>query len=325
MLDDKLYRAHLQFLPENPYLCDSVDPEASSFVLPPTPVVSNMTLPPEPVVLLAKRGNCPFARKAAVAEAISKRVEFLLVYNNDLEGEDILVPMYSEYGESRLVLLSITHRAGWTLRYHLEEQSDFSRQQGGPLLAMDSKIPPNMMTAEDIQEMMARAIGVFFLLVSFSGCMMVFVGTLQQGSTPIIGPSMLTEEQVHALPRVPAGHTCAICLDESDEAEGGEEMLELPCEHHFHEDCILPWLTERQPKCPLCKYDVLQHITEGGVEGGGGGILPGLWARFTRFRWTYVQQGDEAHDGIMIEPQEMELTEQRDSGSGLSQHAPTMS
>lgn len=321
MIDGKMYRARMQFLTENPFLCDTYNADTSSFVLPPTPIVSNMVFPPEPVVLLASRGGCSFARKAAVAESIHPRVEFLLIMNYDLEGEDMLVPMYSEYGDSRLVLLSITYRSGMALRQYLEEQTEYTRKMGGPLVALDAKPPPNMYTAEDIQEMMLKAIGLFFLLVSFSGCIMILVGTFGQvNGVPSLGggPSRMTEEQVLQLPHAEPEEggqatTCAICLDEATTG-----WTALPCQHHFHTECIVPWLTERQSKCPLCKYDVLQHVIDSSQTGevlseGHQVWFPSWWTRLTRFRWMHVQTDDRHHnhDGIVIEAHEMELTEQR--------------
>lgn len=43
---------------------------------------------------------------------------------------------------------------------------------------------------------------------------------------------------------------CSICLDDF---KTGETLRLLPCGHSFHTDCVLPWLTERQGRCPLCK------------------------------------------------------------------------
>ena len=57
--------------------------------------------------------------------------------------------------------------------------------------------------------------------------------------------------------------TCSICIDEF---EAGERLRILPrCKHVFHTQCILPWLTERQGCCPLCKTSVIDP-----EEGGNG-------------------------------------------------------
>jgi hypothetical protein len=49
---------------------------------------------------------------------------------------------------------------------------------------------------------------------------------------------------------------CSVCLEEY---EMGELLRQLPCKHTFHTECIVPWLTERSPLCPLCKSDVYQE------------------------------------------------------------------
>ena len=60
--------------------------------------------------------------------------------------------------------------------------------------------------------------------------------------------------------------SCSICLDEY---ESGERLRVLPCRHMFHTDCIMPWLTERQGLCPLCKMEVLpEEEDEGNTDVG---------------------------------------------------------
>jgi hypothetical protein len=52
--------------------------------------------------------------------------------------------------------------------------------------------------------------------------------------------------------------TCSICIDDF---ELGEKIRILPrCGHSYHLDCIMPWLTERQGCCPLCKTSVLEEV-----------------------------------------------------------------
>ena len=47
---------------------------------------------------------------------------------------------------------------------------------------------------------------------------------------------------------------CPICIEEF---EPGETLRVLPCNHLFHTECILPWLTKRQGCCPQCRTPVL--------------------------------------------------------------------
>jgi len=51
---------------------------------------------------------------------------------------------------------------------------------------------------------------------------------------------------------------CSICLEEY---EPREKIRVLPCQHMFHTECILPWLTERFPNCPLCKAQIIPDQT----------------------------------------------------------------
>lgn len=341
MLDGKLYQARLQYLPENPYLCRPSDPEASSFVRPKGPEVptpdGNVSIA-EPVAILAARGNCPFVQKAQVAAAIDKTVEFLIVYNFNLDGseeeEDMIVPMFSEHGDTRLVLLSVTHRTGVAIKKFLSEQPEYVYKAGGPSIHLDSTLPEGMLTVKDLQEALLSAIGLLFMLISFSGCMMILAGTYGQmhGGTRIVfngvpvsstGERLLTEEQVHQLssssqqqeqqPAVEDSEqqvSCAICIDDF---AADSVITVLPCHHKFHTDCVVPWLTERQSKCPLCKFDVLQHVRDMEEDSGENGSQVSWWHRLRRYRWTRIHGHDAApvddRDGIVIAPDEMEINE----------------
>ncbi|XP_012284004.1 E3 ubiquitin-protein ligase RNF181-like [Orussus abietinus] len=45
---------------------------------------------------------------------------------------------------------------------------------------------------------------------------------------------------------------CPICLKEFDI---GITVKLLPCQHSFHNECILPWLGKTNT-CPLCRYEL---------------------------------------------------------------------
>lgn len=51
-----------------------------------------------------------------------------------------------------------------------------------------------------------------------------------------------------------AADDCAVCLDGLRRGEG-RQVLNLPCSHRYHWDCVLPWLAEH-PNCPSCRTPV---------------------------------------------------------------------
>lgn len=55
---------------------------------------------------------------------------------------------------------------------------------------------------------------------------------------------------------------CCICLSAY---ENGTELRELPCNHHFHCNCIDKWL-HMNATCPLCKFNILTPNGSGSEE-----------------------------------------------------------
>ncbi|KAK1928582.1 E3 ubiquitin-protein ligase Praja-1 [Phytophthora citrophthora] len=46
---------------------------------------------------------------------------------------------------------------------------------------------------------------------------------------------------------------CCICLNEEDPVNTDKTLLvQLPCHHHFHEDCVIDWFSA-STTCPLCR------------------------------------------------------------------------
>jgi Ring finger domain len=373
MVDGKTYEARLQYFHDNPYLCDIDDKTLSHFV-PPTSGAhinhiggSNLTVYEESIALLVVRGNCPFQRKATVAEYIDESVKILLIANFNLdnvpEEEDTLVPMYSQFGDTRLVLLSISHATGQALKKYLSEQSERITELGGPVIRFDSTPPTGLLSEQDLQSMMLSALGLFFMLISFTGCLVILTGTYHHmlsqtnGENPITAVTqrrLLTAEEVQQLTaasnrtahpstsdaetssssvrgtQIPLSSVntrlndtieenfdeveedqCAVCLGDFDD----DSITVLPCDHKFHTSCITPWLTERQSKCPLCKFDVLQHIRNQSAGGEDTDRNPdeipsttvaSFWDQLRRYRWTSLSTQynedeplDHSLDGVM--------------------------
>ncbi|KAH9603367.1 hypothetical protein KSS87_020976 [Heliosperma pusillum] len=68
---------------------------------------------------------------------------------------------------------------------------------------------------------------------------------------------------------------CAVCMDEF---ELGAQAKQLPCNHVYHKDCIVPWL-ELHNSCPVCRYelptddpDYEQRARGEGESSRGGGV-----------------------------------------------------
>lgn len=52
------------------------------------------------------------------------------------------------------------------------------------------------------------------------------------------------------------GKRCAVCLEDF---EAREQVMVTPCEHMFHEHCILPWV-KSNGQCPVCRFVLSKRI-----------------------------------------------------------------
>jgi Ring finger domain len=370
---------------------------------------SSLVLMHEAIAILAARGECPFQHKAKMAENLHPSVQFLIVYNYNLHqdehyhfnetdsqqqpadeeimDEEELFPMYSEFGNTRLILLSITHFGGQEIKAYIADQDAATLALGGPVVYINADPPPGVMSEEDLQNALISMLGFFLMMISTSSCLLICAGTVayvdDQGrlvlasrqqqqqplesatpgetaaGTPVIittpGRRLLTEPQVRAIHQhvmaaaqeqpatspdaasspaaalagVPPPHDpgcCAICIDDFTSES---DVITLPCQHGFHAHCIVPWLSERQARCPLCKYDVWDYgATHEMMEtspaatasaAAGSPVTQSVVTAFNRVstrllrsRWLPVLHHDDdddtrRRDGIMIvSPQEMD-------------------
>jgi hypothetical protein len=47
-------------------------------------------------------------------------------------------------------------------------------------------------------------------------------------------------------------NTCSVC---KEDFIIGSKMMDLPCNHYFHEECIMPWLNQHD-SCPICRFEL---------------------------------------------------------------------
>ncbi|XP_071377622.1 E3 ubiquitin-protein ligase RNF126-like isoform X1 [Centroberyx affinis] len=70
------------------------------------------------------------------------------------------------------------------------------------------------------------------------------------------GPPPADRDKIKSLPtvqiteeHVASGLECPVC---KEDYSAGENVRQLPCNHMFHNDCIVPWL-EQHDTCPVCR------------------------------------------------------------------------
>lgn len=150
------------------------------------------------------------------------------------------------------------------LKQMLTEQPANVTDSGGTTITMDARIPEYSRQPgyNQTEQWILAAMSGFFAVVACVGCLLVGAqtGILRPGGGRIgsSGERLLTEHQVLKLPMVDYGsrdgeRACAICIEEFAH---GDKLRQLPCQHEFHTECIIPWLTERHSCCPLCKSNV---------------------------------------------------------------------
>ncbi|GBM34230.1 E3 ubiquitin-protein ligase RNF115 [Araneus ventricosus] len=70
------------------------------------------------------------------------------------------------------------------------------------------------------------------------------------------GPPPLPKEKIDEIPtvnicqeQVDKNLQCTVCMEDFEQ---GEPVRRLTCDHHFHDNCIIPWL-ELHGTCPICR------------------------------------------------------------------------
>ncbi|MCJ1395069.1 hypothetical protein MMC18_007950 [Xylographa bjoerkii] len=90
---------------------------------------------------------------------------------------------------------------------------------------------------------------------------------MEQHSTST-APGPASESAISSLPKVKLDESkldsngkaeCSICMDS---LSVGDEVMELPCKHWFHEDCVGAWLREHDT-CPQCRRGIMPKDGDG--------------------------------------------------------------
>ncbi|MCL7032858.1 hypothetical protein MKW94_001029 [Papaver nudicaule] len=76
-------------------------------------------------------------------------------------------------------------------------------------------------------------------------------GNVIRGAPPAAKSAVLGLEDV-VIGVEEEGLVCAVC---KESMPAGEKAKKLPCEHSYHGDCIVPWLSTRN-SCPICRFEL---------------------------------------------------------------------
>lgn len=200
------------------------------------------TIPQTPLDwILLRRGECPFIDKVRNAQIAG--FEGVIV-GDDGSSYDSLLTMFAKSSDDvSIPSLFITHQSYLVLR-EAADGSDFMALQ------IDSA---EMRTDWPLLDTL-----IFICFSPLCTLLIVYIVLFFRRRRihldNILPPAYLSKlEVVEYMAKDGVNAECVICL-ENFQAE--EKLLELPCKHLYHEECIRKWLIERKKICPICKRDV---------------------------------------------------------------------
>jgi len=267
-IPNREYKAKLVFPKRTPYLCTT----KRSHLLHLAHELRKHDDNDEALALLVQRGGCTFERKAKLGTLLPN-VKYIIVYD-DVKSA-YLLPMAGSNTDVSVGMLFVSHASGMELKRKIYSSTP---EEGIDVIlnAMKPHIRRSFTSGDG-----AFILRFFFIsfVCSLSGVLICFYAAQYYNRIPTFprwrNQPHLTKEEVIASPEViycesfPCAVTerncsCSICLEDF---VAGDKLRLLPCKHLYHLECILPWLTERQSTCPLCKRQCNQSISSVGTSG----------------------------------------------------------
>ncbi|BFZ58710.1 hypothetical protein PYCC9005_005775 [Savitreella phatthalungensis] len=199
--------------------------------------------------IVLRRGDCAFVDKVRRAQRLASNVTWTagVVIGDDGSAYDQLVTMFArDAGDVQMPSLFVAGTSYSRLQALRNEVSD-----GWLEVVVE---PQELATDWPLLDTL-----VFICLSPLCTLLAVYLilhlRRRKMHLANILPPAYITRLDRHAyLPKDGVNTECVICLDTFID---DEEVLQLPCHHVYHPDCITKWLVERKRVCPICKSDVV--------------------------------------------------------------------
>lgn len=150
--------------------------------------------------------------------------------------------------------------------YDIRGRSDSIPEHGqsfGPLLIFGGQIPFRLSGNGGLEALFAGAPGIGFTRGNAGD---YFIGPgleelfEQLSANDRRGPPPAARSLIDAMPTIKIAQRhlrsdshCPVC---KDKFELGSEARQMPCNHLYHSDCIVPWLVQHN-SCPVCRQELL--------------------------------------------------------------------
>ncbi|CCG81348.1 Uncharacterized RING finger protein C57A7.09 [Taphrina deformans PYCC 5710] len=191
--------------------------------------------------ILLMRGECSFINKVRNAQAAGYEG---VIIGDDGSSYDSLVTMFARFADDVVIpSLFVTHQSYVVLR---------EAAAGEPFL----QITTDTSEMRTDWPLLDTLVFICFspLCTLFIVYVVLYFRRRRLHLNNILPPAYLSKlETVDYMAKDGVNAECVICLENFQDEE---KLLELPCKHLYHGDCIRKWLIERKKLCPICKRDV---------------------------------------------------------------------